>query len=172
VDALQRCSPHRAVTAGSPAICIHALLRDAVPHLASEWMRETGDRPVALHSIMTGPWPYKPFTFRALQKTYGPMWVRCDLCRRYAHLRLTGLLDVDYRTKRFSCSRCGSEAWVCLVEPVKELGMDDYRLDEIDDPQRHPDAVARLLGPRSQSTINQSGGNCPAARSTADADTR
>ena len=27
---------------------------------------------------MTGPWPYKPFTFRALQKTFGPMWVRCE----------------------------------------------------------------------------------------------
>ena len=121
---------------------------------------------------MTGPWPYKPYTFRALQETYGPMWVRCDLCRRYAHLRLTGLLDVDYGTKRFSCSRCGSEAWVCLVEPVKELGMHDYRLDEIDDPQRHPDAVAGLLGPRSRSTINQSGGELPGRKSTADADTR
>ena len=110
---------------------------------------------------MTEAWPHKPFTFRALRKTFGAMWVRCDVCRRYATLRLTGLLDVDYRTKRFSCSRCGSEAWVCLVEPVKELGMHDYRLDEIDDPQRHPDAVARLLGPRSQPAINQSGGELP-----------
>src|SRR4029450_6837628 len=92
----------------------------------------------ALHSIMTGPWPYKPFTFRALQKPYGPMWVRCDLWSRYAHLRLTDLLDVDYRTKRFSCSRCGSEAWVCVIEPIKELGMQDYRHDEIEEPQRHP----------------------------------
>ena len=50
-------------------------------------------------------WPYEPYTFRALQKTFGPMWVRCDVCRRYASLRLAGLLDVDYRTKRFSCSR-------------------------------------------------------------------
>jgi len=44
---------------------------------------------------MTGPWPHRPFTFRALQKTFGPMWVRCDVCRRYAQLRLAGLLDVD-----------------------------------------------------------------------------
>jgi hypothetical protein len=71
------------------------------------------------------------------------MWVCWDLCRRYAHLRLTGLLDVDYRMKRFSYSRCGSEAWVCVVEPVKELGMRNYRFDEIEEPQRHPAAVDR-----------------------------
>lgn len=82
---------------------------------------------------MTGPWPYKPFTFRALQNTFGSMWVRCDICRRYATLRLTGLLNVDYRTKRFS-----SEAWVCVVQPVKERGMQDYRLDEIEHPRRPP----------------------------------
>src|ERR1700741_2251301 len=107
---------------------------------------------------MTGPWPHKPFTFRALQKTFGPMWVRCDICRRYAPLRLTGLLDVDYRTKRFSCSRCGSEAWVCVVEPVKERGMGDYRLDEIEQPKRHPVAVDRLTGGRRAGPVNHSGG--------------
>ena len=110
---------------------------------------------------MTGPWPYKPFTFRALQKTFGPMWVRCDICRRYAQLRLRGLLDVDYRTKRFSCSRCGSEAWVCVVEPVKERGMQDYRLDEIEDPQRHPAAVDRLTGSKPRRHIDRSGGDLP-----------
>jgi hypothetical protein len=45
-----------------------------------------------------------------------------------------------------------------MIEPVKELGMHDFQLDEIDDTQRHPGAVARLLGRRSQPTINQSGG--------------
>ena len=110
---------------------------------------------------MTGPWPHKPFTFRALQKTFGPMWVRCDICRRYATLRLTGLLDVDYRTKRFSCSRCGSEAWVCVVEPVKEQGMQDYRFDEIEDPQRHPAAVDRLTDRRSSRRVDRSGGELP-----------
>ena len=99
------------------------------------------------------------------------MWVRCDLCRRYAHLRLTGLLDVDYRTKRFSCSRCGSEAWVCVIEPVRELGMHDYRLDEIADPQRHPGAVNRLLGRQSRLRINQSGGELPGRKADGDADT-
>jgi hypothetical protein len=110
---------------------------------------------------MTGPWLHKPYTFRALRKTFGTMWVRCDLCRRYATLRLTGLLDVDYRTKRFSCSRCGSEAWMCVVEPVKESGMQDYRLDEIEDPRRHPAAVDRLTGRRRSHHIDHSGGELP-----------
>jgi len=110
---------------------------------------------------MTGPWPHKPSTFRALQKTFGHMWVRCDLCRRYAHLRLTGLLDIDYRTKRFSCSRRGAEAWVCIVEPIKELGMQDYRLDDIEHPERHPAAVDRLMGKQPSWRIDRSGGELP-----------
>jgi hypothetical protein len=72
---------------------------------------------------MVGPWPHRPFTFRALSKTYGQMWLRCDVCRRYARLNLAGLHDVDYRTKTFSCSRCGAEAWMCVVEPIKESGL-------------------------------------------------
>jgi hypothetical protein len=31
-----------------------------------------------------------------------------------------------------------------VVEPVKETGMGDYRLDEREDPQRHPEAMAWL----------------------------
>ena len=45
---------------------------------------------------MVGPWPYRAFIFRALSKTYGQMWLRCDICRRYARLKLAGLHDVDY----------------------------------------------------------------------------
>jgi hypothetical protein len=30
-----------------------------------------------------------------------------------------------------------------VVEPVKELGMRNYRFDEIEEPQRHPAAVDR-----------------------------
>ena len=56
---------------------------------------------------MVGPWPHRAFTFRALSKTYGQMWLRCDVCRRYARLKLAGLHGVDYRTKTFSCSVCG-----------------------------------------------------------------
>jgi hypothetical protein len=33
---------------------------------------------------------------------------------------------------------------VCVVEPIKERGMQDYRLDEIEQPERHPTAVDRL----------------------------
>ena len=47
---------------------------------------------------MVGPWPHCAFTFRALSKTYGQMWLRCDVCRRYARLKLAGLHEVDYRT--------------------------------------------------------------------------
>jgi hypothetical protein len=45
------------------------------------------------------------------------------------------------------CSVCGSKAYSCLVEPTKEFGMDDYRLDEREQPERHPDAVKRLIEP-------------------------
>jgi hypothetical protein len=72
--------------------------------------------------------------------------MRCDVCRRYATLKLAGLHDVDNRTKTFSCSRCGAEAYLCIVNPSHETGMEDYRLDEIEQPQRHPDAVRRLTG--------------------------
>ena len=54
--------------------------------------------------VVTEAWPHKPYTFRALRKTFGAMWVRCDVCRRYAPLSIGGLQDVDYRSKTFSCS--------------------------------------------------------------------
>ena len=53
---------------------------------------------------MVGPWPHRAFTVRALSKTYGPMWLRCDVCRRYARLKLAGLHDVDYRIKTFKAA--------------------------------------------------------------------
>ena len=109
---------------------------------------------------MVGPWPYRGFTFRALSKTYGQMWLRCDVCRRYARLKLAGLHDVDYRAKTFSCSRCGAAAHLCLVEPITEFGMADYRLDEVEKPERHPDAVKRLTGP-PQRTVSSTGGELP-----------
>ena len=109
---------------------------------------------------MVGPWPHRAFTFRALSKTYGQMWLRCDVCRRYARLNLAGLHDVDYRTKTFSCSRCGGEAYFCLVEPITEYGMADYRVDEVEKPERHPDAVRRLTEPPRRS-ISSRGGEQP-----------
>src|SRR5262245_42390571 len=66
---------------------------------------------------------------------------------RYASLKLAGLHEVDYRTKTFSCSRCGAAAYLCLMEPTKETGMEDYRLDEQSEPKRHPAAVKRLTQP-------------------------
>ena len=89
---------------------------------------------------MTSAWPDKPFTFRALKATFGQMWLRCDVCRRYAPLNMAGLYDVDYRTKTFSCSRCGGAAWSCVVEPIKERGMEDYHLIRC----RVPSATQRL----------------------------
>jgi hypothetical protein len=62
---------------------------------------------------MVGPWPFRPYTFRALVKTYGPLWVRCDVCRRYARLQVVGeLVDADDRSKTFSRSVCGGPAWL------------------------------------------------------------
>jgi hypothetical protein len=114
---------------------------------------------------VTEAWPHKPYTFRALRKTFGAMWVRCDLCRRYAPLSIGGLQDVDYRSKTFSCSQCGSEAYLAVIEPIKEVGMQDYRLDAIERPERHTAAIDRLTGrgPSTQSTTRAV--NCPDAKS-------
>ena len=109
---------------------------------------------------MVGPGPHRAFTFRALFKTYGQMWLRCDVCRRYARLKLAGLQNVDYRTKTFSCSVCGSEAYFCLIEPIRERGMEDYRLDERERPERHPDAIKRLTVSQRPS-VDYSGGELP-----------
>jgi hypothetical protein len=57
---------------------------------------------------------------------------------------------------------CGSEAYFCLVEPTKEFGMNDYRLDEVEKPERHPDAVKRLTGFQQPSrSVDYSGGELP-----------
>ena len=109
---------------------------------------------------MVSAWPDRPFTFRALARTYGQMWLRCDVCRRYVRLRLAGLHDVDYRTKTFSCSKCGAAAYIAVIEPIREHGMEDYRLDEIEAPERHPVAARRLTGER-QSRVDHSGGELP-----------
>jgi hypothetical protein len=58
------------------------------------------------------------------------------------------------------CSVCGSEAYSYLVDPTKEFGMHDYRLDEVEKPERHPDAVKRLTEPPRRS-ISSRGGELP-----------
>jgi hypothetical protein len=55
---------------------------------------------------------------------------------------------------------CGSEAYFCLIEPTKEFGMHDYRLDEREVPERHPAATKRLTQP-SWRLISSTGGELP-----------
>jgi hypothetical protein len=55
------------------------------------------------------------------------MWLRGDVCRRYARLNPAGLHDVDCRTRTFSCSRWGGEACFCRVESITAHGMADDR---------------------------------------------
>jgi hypothetical protein len=42
---------------------------------------------------------------------------------------------------------CVAEAYFCLVEPIAEYGVADYRLDEVEKPERHPEATKRLTEP-------------------------
>jgi hypothetical protein len=68
--------------------------------------------------------------------------------------------DALVRVVEAFVSRCGSEAYFCLVEPITEYGMADYRLDEVENPERHPDAVRRLTEPLRRS-ISSRGGELP-----------
>ena len=113
-----------------------------------------------MSSVVTGAWPHKPYTFRALRKTFGAMWVR-RVCRCYAPLSIGGLQEVDYRSKTFSCSQCGSGAYLAVIEPIKEAGTQDYRLAAIEQPERHPTAVDRLTGRGSSVPFDYSGGELP-----------
>jgi hypothetical protein len=61
---------------------------------------------------MTSPWPHKAYTFRSLRKTFGTMWVRCDVCRR---AEIGGVQEVDYRSKTFSCSQCVNEGDLAVI---------------------------------------------------------
>jgi len=58
-------------------------------------------------------------------------------------------------TIRLTAAKCARS------EPIKEAGMQDYRLDEIEDPQRHPAALERLTGQRRGSPIDFSSGELP-----------
>jgi hypothetical protein len=119
---------------------------------------------LALLSVVIEAWPHKPYTFRALRKTFGAMWVRCDACRRYAPLSIGGLQEVDYRSKTFSCSQCGSEAYLAVIEPIKEAGMQDSVSTRSSGPSATPqpstgspvEGLVRRLTTRAV--------NCPAAR--------
>ena len=56
---------------------------------------------------------------------------------------------------------CGAEAWLTVTNPTTERGMEDYRLDQREDPERHPTAVDRLFGRRWRSTVDRSGRELP-----------
>ena len=66
---------------------------------------------------------------------------------RYAHLYLAEIRDTDYRTKTFSCCRCGTYGALSITDPNTETGMTDYQLDQVEGPQHHPGARSRLTGP-------------------------
>jgi hypothetical protein len=57
----------------------------------------------------------------------------------------------------------GAEAFVAVVKPNQERGREDYRLDEVEAPARHPTAVRRLTG-RRRSTVDYSGGELQGRR--------
>ena len=78
-----------------------------------------------------------------------------------ARPHLAGLQEVDYRSKTFSCSQCGSEAYLAVIEPIKEAGMQDYRLDAIERPEHHPSAIDRLTGRHVGASVDYSGGELP-----------
>ena len=126
--------------------------RARTSHLLSVLDSNSG-RSVRLPSRDGRPLPRQALSFGALRKTFGPLYLRCDICRRFALLQLGAheLRDVDYRTKRFSCSVCGDEAWLTVTDPRTERGMGDYRLDQREQPERHPRTVERLTGNRRQS---------------------
>jgi hypothetical protein len=109
---------------------------------------------------MFGPFRGVLSSFGALRKTLGPLWIRCDVCRRYARLFVRELRDVDYRTRTFSYLICGADGAIALEEPCKDAGMEDYRLDQRVDPQHHPAAIKRLTEPRRRS-YRDVGGELP-----------
>ena len=62
---------------------------------------------------LAGSNPYKLHSFGELRRVLGPLWVRCDTCRRFRRLRVTrALRDRDHRRTRFRCQRC-SRLGVC-----------------------------------------------------------
>jgi hypothetical protein len=113
---------------------------------------------------MVGPFPGVPYSFGALRQTFGPLFARCDVCRRYACLYLADIRDADYRTKTFSCCRCGADGPLAITEPNTETGMTDYQLDQVEAPQHHPGAVARFTGapkPAYRLSAKHYGGKAP-----------
>jgi transposase-like protein len=90
---------------------------------------------------VVGPNPYKLHTFAELRAVLGPLWVRCDSCRRFRGLRITkALRDRDYRFTRFKCQRCGHQGACTDERPDRQKGMEDYVYDR---GPAHPIDIAR-----------------------------
>lgn len=78
-------------------------------------------------SRMTAAWPCKPFTFRGLRKTFGAMWVRCDICRGLCaaeHWQPSGRGLSEQDVQLLAMRQRGYSS---MTEPIKEAGMQDYR---------------------------------------------
>ena len=67
----------------------------------------------------------------------------------YAPLSIGGLQEVD------------CEAYLAVIEPIKEAGMQDYRLDPIERPERHPPAIDRPTGRAPKVAVDYSSGELP-----------
>ena len=114
--------------------------------------------------MVTESWPHKPYTFRALRKTFGAMWVRCDACRRYAPLSIGAFRMWTIGARPLAARSVAARPTSPSFEPIKEAGMRDYRLDAIARPARHPAAVDRLTGCSRQSSVDYSGGELPSRK--------
>lgn len=79
---------------------------------------------------MVGPNPHRLFSFAELRAfARGPLWVRCDRCRRFKRLHSRPIADRDWRTTRFKCTACGGPGYVAIERPDTEQGREDYRLE-------------------------------------------
>jgi hypothetical protein len=54
---------------------------------------------------------------------------------------------------------CGDEAWLSVTDAKR--GMEDYRLDQREDPERRPADVDRLLGRRRRSVVDTAVASMP-----------
>lgn len=97
---------------------------------------------------MVGRNPYKLFSFTELGACIGPIYARCDSCRRYVRIPASRppFGDRDHRRTTLSCSGCGADGVVTTTEPSTEHGMEDYRQENWMAPARHPAAVQRIAG--------------------------
>jgi hypothetical protein len=94
---------------------------------------------------VAGPNPHKLHSFAELRAMFGPLWVRCDRCRRFRQLRVTrALRDRDHRHTRFRCRHCGGQGWVALERPNTEPGMENYADDDRPAPFDQAATHARL----------------------------